>query len=183
MASAGMSKIELRRKFDEIFCELLPRLYRRAVAVSGSPEAAEDALHDAYLKLAAHPQRMLDHPEPYAYAFAAVVNLVRDEWRKRKRQATPADPRQLLADSHTNSWDGGIRLREAEMETMRMLTRLSTKQAAVVLLVDVDGFTIDQTARALGLHRGTVSRTRARALRKLRDLLTEPVTRSGGAPR
>ena len=66
------------------FCELLPRLYRRAVLLVGDG-SAEDAAHEVYLKLAAHPLRVLDHPQPYAYVIATLVSVVRDERRRLKR--------------------------------------------------------------------------------------------------
>lgn len=166
-ARAGWEHEGSRSEFDEVFCRLLPRLYRRAVAVTGSPEAAEEALHDAYLRLATRPDRMLNHPEPYAYAFATVLNTARDTWRRRRREEPLAEP----ADLTRSGWDGGIGTREAELETLRLLARLTPRQAGVVLLVDVDGFTLDQAAQALGLHRGTIARTRTRALRKLREQL------------
>src|SRR3954451_1326816 len=46
--------------------------------------------------------------------------------------------------------------------------RPATGEAAAVLLVDLDGYTIGQAAGILRVHRGTVSRARTRALRKLR---------------
>ena len=62
-------------------------------------------------------------------------------------------------------------MREAEWEATRLLGRLSERQAAAVLLVDLDGYTIDQAADILKVHRGTVSRARARALAALRTLV------------
>ncbi|MEZ0091971.1 RNA polymerase sigma factor [Streptacidiphilus sp. EB129] len=156
---------ELRSSFDDAFCALLSRLYRRAAMLAGA-HAAEDAVHEVYLKLAAAPQRLLTHPQPYAYAFSALVSVVRDEYRRGGRRALTAELAQTsaaLAD-----WDGGVEERTAELEAVRLLGRLTVRQAATVILVDLDGYTIDQAAEILGLHRGTVSRSRARALDKLR---------------
>ncbi|BFU47283.1 RNA polymerase sigma factor [Krasilnikovia sp. MM14-A1004] len=162
MGDRGIEVFGSRRKeFDDLFCELLPRLYRRAVVVSGDPEAAQDALHEAYLKLARHPQRLVEHPEPFAYAMVTVINVLRDEWRRRRRYLLRAEP-QEIGD------DGGLGWQDARRETVRMLAMLTPRQAAVVLLVDVDGYTIDQAAGVLGVHRGTVARLRRRALDKLR---------------
>jgi RNA polymerase sigma-70 factor (ECF subfamily) len=157
-----------RGEFDRTFEELLPRLYRRALALADNRQAAEDALHDAYLKLVAHPERLTGHPAPYAYAFAAVVSVLRDGWRRRQREIPFDDVAELAVGQHA---DGGATAWEAERETVRLLAQLTAKQAAIVLLIDVDGLTIDQAAEALGLHRGTVSRSRGRALDKLRSLL------------
>ncbi|MFI5896257.1 RNA polymerase sigma factor [Actinoplanes sp. NPDC051513] len=164
-----------RSRFDETFCELLPRLYRRAAMISGDRQAAEDALQDTYVKLAGRPDRLIGHPQPYAYAFTVMLNILRDGWRRNRRQV-------LSADVERGSWDGGIADLESSLEATQLLGTLTGRQAAIVLLVDVDGLTLDQTAEVLGVHRGTVARTRGRALRKLRGVLArnDDANRGGG---
>ncbi|MET7303728.1 RNA polymerase sigma factor [Embleya sp. NPDC005575] len=152
--------------FDALFCGLLPRLYRRAVLLAGEG-SAEDAVHETYLKLARRPDRLLGHPEPYAYAFRALVSVTRDMWRARSRQVLLPEPPEPGERAQSAAGDA-IARREAEWEAVRMLGSLPAKQAAAVLLVDLDGYTIDQAAEILGVHRGTVSRSRERALTRLR---------------
>lgn len=170
--------------FDDAFCELLNRLYRRAAMLAGSRQSAEDAVHEVYLKLAARPQSFLAHPEPYAYAFSALLSVIRDGWRRERRHVLVEDV-EFTGDPGTTGagtqWDdGGLERRASELETVRLLRLLSVRQAGVVVLVDLDGYTIDQAAEILSLHRGTVSRTRRRALEKLRGALHQRADRSGG---
>jgi RNA polymerase sigma-70 factor (ECF subfamily) len=177
-----------RREFDEAFCALLPRLYRRALTLTGKRQAAEDALHDTYLKLARHPDRMVRHPEPYAYAFATVLSVLRDGWRRRSREVLfddVADVRSAYPAplNGTGGWDGGVGVREAEWETLRLLAALTPRQAAIVLLVDVDGYTLDQVAALIGRHRGTVARIRDRALKKLRGVVQATAMTAVGGDR
>lgn len=162
--------MEGRSEFDEVFRELWPRLYRRTVAVTGSRELTEEALRGAYVRLAARPERLLGHPEPYAYAFATVINVVQESWRRRRRGD---DFSELPSLESTGGW---MRVREAELG---LLAELTPRQAGVVLLVDLDGFTLEQAAHALGLPRGTIAITRTRALRKLRHLLRKGKTPYG----
>lgn len=157
--------------FDELFCALLPRLYRRAALISGHAHTAEDCVHEAYLKLAAHPDRLLSHPEPYAYAFTAMQSALRDARRRDRKHAPLAGPPAVQAGA--GSWDGGIPRRTAELEAVRLLRHLSHRQACAVVLVDLDGYTIDQAAEILRVHRGTVARSRGRALERLRELLSD----------
>ncbi|MFE7542158.1 RNA polymerase sigma factor [Streptomyces platensis] len=170
--------------FDEVFCGLLPRLYRRAVMLAGSRQSAEDVVHEAYLKLAARPQRFLAHPEPYAYAFTAVLNVARDAYRKDRRQVL-VDGLEGVEEAGTGGgiggapggapggWDGGVERRQSEIEAVRLLGKLSHRQAGIVILVDLDGYTIDQAAKIMKVHRGTAARHRARALDRLRGYLVE----------
>lgn len=167
--------------FDEVFCGLLPRLYRRAVMLAGSRQSAEDVVHEAYLKLARRPQRFLAHPEPYAYAFTAVLSVARDAHRKDRRQVLVDGMTEVeetgaggaAAGAWPGGWDGGVERRQAEIEAVRLLGKLSHRQAGIVILVDLDGYTLDQAAKIMKVHRGTAARHRARALDRLRAFLVE----------
>jgi RNA polymerase sigma factor (sigma-70 family) len=181
----------LTASFNEAFCELLTRLYKRAVMLTGTRQYAEDAVHEAYLKLAARPDRFLAHPEPYAYAFAALLSVVRDAWRRERRQVLLPDVEPQSGaggsgwDVGSSAWDGGLARRASELEAVRLLRHLSVRQAGVVILVDLDGYTIDQAAEILDIHRGTVSRSRKRALEKLRHVMAdrdEPSAPGPGRP-
>lgn len=153
-------------RFDVLFAELLPRLYKRAVLLAGT-DAAEDAVHEVYLKLVRHPNRVLDHNQPYAYLIATLVSVVRDDWRHNRRWVPVAE-----VPDHADV-TGVAEVWEAHWQAAWLLRQLSPGQAAAVLLVDLDGYTIDEAAAVLRVHRGTVSRSRARALAALRDLLKD----------
>jgi RNA polymerase sigma-70 factor (ECF subfamily) len=153
-------------RFDDLFCDLLPRLYRRAVLVIGDG-SAQDAVHEVYLKLAVRPERVLDHPLPYGYLIATLVSVVRDDLRRRRRIFPMADVPERADDGEF------VDTSEARWQAAWLLRHLSPGQAAAVLLVDLDGYTIDEAAAVLQVHRGTVSRARRRALAALRELMKD----------
>jgi RNA polymerase sigma factor (sigma-70 family) len=163
-AAVPTSFAEIAARFDQIFCELLPRLYRRAVLLVGH-DAAEDVVHDAYLKLSARPRGLVGHPEPYAYAFSALVSVSRDGRRRGRRQ--------IVTDAVPDGGYDAFEMASAGWQAHWLLAKLTTRQAAAVVLVDLDGYTLDQAAAILGVHRGTVSRARSRALAALRNLMKE----------
>ncbi|MCG6495961.1 RNA polymerase sigma factor [Kitasatospora sp. A2-31] len=149
---------------------MLPRLHRAAASLTGNPFAAGDIVHDAYLRIARRPERFLDHPQPYAYAFTIMANILRDQWRReRRRPFVPEPPEGVRVDAQPCG--GGFGELQAHWEVVRLLRHLTAKQARVVLLVDVDGYSIDEAAALLGVHRSTLAVTRRRALRHLRTLL------------
>jgi RNA polymerase sigma factor (sigma-70 family) len=150
--------------FDETFCGLLPTLYRRAALLTTLGDA-EDCVHEVYLRLQRRPAGFLEHPQPYAYAFRVLINVLRDS-RRRSRRHVPA-----MAELEEKSTGDEFEYRESEWQVAWLMRNLTTKQAAAVLLVDLDGCTIDQAAQILRVHRGTVSRSRARALDLLRAML------------
>ncbi|WP_344328987.1 RNA polymerase sigma factor [Kitasatospora putterlickiae] len=163
-----------------MFTELLPRLHRAAARLLGSPFGAGDVVHEAYLRIARRPARFLVHPRPYAYAFTAMVNVVRDDWRRDRRRLVPFE---ALEDFEV--LDGGEAGGQAELqahwEVVRLLGCLTAKQARAVLLVDLDGYGLEEAAALLGVHRSTLALTRRRALERLRTVLERERETADGA--
>lgn len=162
--------------FNRVFTDLLPRLQQAAVMLTGSPVTAGDVVHDAYLRIARRPERFLGHPQPYAYAFTTMVNLLRDQWRRdRRRIPLPGLPELAEAVERGRSAldppPGGVAELQARWEVLRLLGFLTAKQARVVVLVDLDGYSVDEAAELLGLHRSTLAVTRRRAHGRLRAIL------------
>ncbi|MEV0532934.1 RNA polymerase sigma factor [Kitasatospora sp. NPDC050463] len=159
-------------EFNRVFTDLLPRLRRAAVTLTGSRIAADDVVHDAYLRIARRPERFLGHPQPYAYVFTTMANLVRDQWRRERRRVLLSEP---VPDDHASvdPRGGGLGELLARWEVVRLLSCLTAKQARVVQLVDLDGYSVDEAAALLGLHRSTLAVTRRRALARLRVVLED----------
>lgn len=160
---------------------MLPRLRRAAASLTGSPSTADDIVHDAYLRIARRPARFLAHPQPYAYAFTTMANIVRDQWRRERRRPVVPD----RAEGERTAADpagGGLADLHARWEVARLLRCLTAKQARAVALVDLDGYTVDEAAALLGVHRSTLAVTRRRALARLRAAV-ERERSVGGGPR
>ncbi|MET8623912.1 RNA polymerase sigma factor [Kitasatospora sp. NPDC004669] len=159
-----------------MFTDLLPRLHQAAAMLTGSQLAAGDVVHDAYLRIARSPERFLSHPQPYAYVFTTMTNILRDQWRReRRRLALPEVPDPAEAAERGRSAldprSGGMAELQARWEVIRLLGFLTAKQARAVVLVDLDGYSVDEAAELLGLHRSTLAVTRRRAHGRLRAVL------------
>ncbi len=154
-------------EFDEAFTAVMPRLRRRLLVLTGNPHDADDLLQETYLRLSrrARARTLTRQQQPYAYTCAAALNLLRDLWRHPSRQERCTD---RLPE---HGWDGGFAGREAEAVTAALLRGLSPKEAAAVILVDLEGLTHDMAGERLGAHRGTVQRNRMRGLAKIRAAL------------
>ncbi|MFF2074114.1 RNA polymerase sigma factor [Kitasatospora sp. NPDC058162] len=162
--------------FNRVFTELLPRLQQAAAMLTGSPLAAGDVVHDAYLRIARRPERFLGHPQPYAYVFTTMTNILRDQWRRERRRAALRELPESAeaAGGGRPAFDpspGGMAELQARWEVVRLLGFLTVKQARAVVLVDLDGYSVDEAAELLGLHRSTLAVTRRRAHGRLRAVL------------
>ncbi|MFC9730794.1 sigma-70 family RNA polymerase sigma factor [Streptomyces roseolus] len=154
---------DVRARFDALFTRLLPALYRRSHSLSGARHLAEDAVHETYLKLAARPGALLDHAHPHAYACSALLSVTRDAWRREQRMVPTGEWHIEPAAREEGTED-----RLAELMALHLLRSLTERQAQAVILVDIEGHTLDEAARLLGVHRGTVAQFRRRALERLR---------------
>lgn len=71
-------------EFDAAFTALMPRLRHRLIALTGNPHDADDLLQETYLRLSrrARARTLARQQQPYAYACATALNLLRDHWRR-----------------------------------------------------------------------------------------------------
>lgn len=106
--------------------------------------------------------------DPWAYARHILVNLRIDGWRRTRREvlAAPAD----LPDPTTPDHAAAVTARNT---VVRALARLPVAQRRVVVLRHLLDLTEPQVARELGISVGTVKSHNARALSRLRDILSE----------
>jgi RNA polymerase sigma-70 factor (ECF subfamily) len=134
------------------------QVYRGLVALGARPDEAEDALHDAFVK-------GLERDEigsPAGWLF--VVALRR--WRRRRWRESLFRPfGQQESPAAADAFE-----RIALFDCLR---RLPSRQREVLVARYVVGLSQDETARALGVARGTVAATGTQAARKLRTLMEE----------
>ena len=111
-------------EFDAIYRTHASSLKRVAFLLTGSNAAAEDAVHEVFLRCA---DRLDDLDHPLSYLRAAVVNECRKQHRRRQREQSaepPPEAEQLPYET---------------IETLEALSDLSArKRTAVVLRYFVD---------------------------------------------
>jgi RNA polymerase sigma-70 factor (ECF subfamily) len=153
-----------RYAFDELFHRHKRQLHRLARLTSRSPEDAEDALQDAMLSAHRGAGSFRHDAAVRSWLHRIVVNASLD--RLRRAKAHPTTP---LQDVHP------VSDRTAQVETailvQRALMRLPVEQRAAVVAVDMQGYSIADTARLLGVPEGTVKSRCARARARLAEML------------
>ncbi len=160
--------------------EYAPRVYGLLKAQCRDAELAEEITQSVFCTLAVK----LTGSEGYAeqgkfeaWVFRIAVNRLRDEVRRRRRQAVNVDHSAL--DGRAGHPADGPR-DETEGSRSRALRdaieRLSPADRQIIEYRYVGGLSFRQMADLLGEPLGTVLARQHRALRKLRDLL------EGGAP-
>ena len=140
------------------------QLHRLARLTTRSAEDAEDALQDAMLSAHRGAGAFRHDAAVGSWLHRIVVNACLDRLRRTKAHPTVAARRRLpVAD------------RTAQVETaivvQRALMRLPVEQRAAVVAVDMQGYSVADTAALLGVAEGTVKSRCARARARLAELL------------
>lgn len=155
-----------RFAFEELFYRYQPQLYRLARITSRCPDDARDALQDAMLSAHCNAARFRHDCSVSSWLHRIVVNACLD--RLRRHKAHPTTP--LDGTAAGCIADPASRVVTA-IVVERALMRLPVDQRAAVVAVDMQGFSIAETARLLGVPEGTVKSRCARARTKLAGAL------------
>jgi RNA polymerase sigma-70 factor (ECF subfamily) len=155
--------------FSELVRRHQSRLWAVAIRTLGDREEAADAVQDALLSAYRAAGSFRGDAKVSTWLHRIVVNACLD--RVRRQQARPTVP--LPEDDRHPAAGDAIANRELATDLDRALAVLPAEQRAAVVLVDAQGYPLDEVSRLLGVPLGTVksrcSRGRARLAVLLRD--------------
>jgi RNA polymerase sigma-70 factor (ECF subfamily) len=169
------------QQLEHILASGRPSLYRRAYRILGNAADAEDAVQDALLAAHTHLHQFRGQSQISTWLTAIVLNCARLQLRRRLRHVQvsldectadlqPVSVSERLADHRPNPED---ECTESELSTRltHLHTYLSPTLRRTFQLRDVDGLSIRETARILGVPIGTVKAQSARARKRLKELM------------
>ncbi len=164
----------MREQLQAIYEEHRQGLFSLALSVTRKPELAEDAVHDAIVRLCRTKAR--PKGDPVGYVFAAVRNAAIDITRHRKArpEATNRDAALFLFRPDDGPAAPDVAA-EAELaqRAMAAIDALPEKQREVIVLRLVAGLKFEQIAATLDLPLGTVTTRYRRTIFALREQLDE----------
>jgi RNA polymerase sigma-70 factor, ECF subfamily len=171
---------EAAQQLEQILAGGLPPLYIRAYRILGNTADAEDAVQDALLAAYTHVDQFRGRSQISTWLTAIVLNSARMRLRRRIRRVhvsldevsgelQPLSASERLADHRPNPENEFI---ESELKTRltHLHRRLSPTLRRTFELRDVEGRSIRETARILGVPAGTVKAQSARARKRLKEL-------------
>jgi RNA polymerase sigma-70 factor, ECF subfamily len=133
------------------------------------PEEAADALQDAFISAFRAAGSFRAESQVTTWLHRIVVNACLD--RVRRRQARPTVPLPEAGPSEPMTPGDAMADRETSLVVRNALTELSEDQRVPILLVDVEGYSVAETAKMLGIAEGTVKSRCARGRAKLAKVL------------
>lgn len=160
--------------FTELVHRHRDRLWAVAVRTMGDTGEAEDALQDALISAFRRADQFRGDAQVTTWLHRIVVNACLDRLRRRKARPTSPLPESDAPDTGLPEADDLIEQRETQLVIAEALAELPEEQRAAILLVDVEGWPIEDAARMLDCPPGTVksrcSRGRAKLAKRLGDL-------------
>jgi RNA polymerase sigma-70 factor (ECF subfamily) len=155
--------------FNELVRRHRDRMWAVALRTVRDPEEAADALQDAFISAFRAAGNFRAESQVTTWLHRIVVNACLDRIRRRQARPTvplpetgqyePAMPRDSMAD------------RETRLVIKEALAQLPEDQRMPIVLVDVEGYSVAETATMLGIAEGTVKSRCARGRVKLAKVL------------
>jgi RNA polymerase sigma-70 factor (ECF subfamily) len=148
---------DLTQLFNQYYASLVRMIYRR----TGDRDRAEDLAQETFARAVSAPP---DNPRPWLFAVA--LNLVREDGR---RASTRGRRLELLRNESDGPAPGPDAEFDRNEDTARVRAALATlkERDREALLLKAEGFDYDEIAATLGLAKGAVGTTLARARRRL----------------
>ena len=177
MTAAERSDAELLRAhvggedgaFEELVRRHRDRMWAVALRTTRDREEAADGLQDALISAYRAAGSFRGESAVTTWLHRIVVNACLDRMRRRQTRATlqlpeegphePADTRDRVAE------------RDTRMVVEAALGQLPPEQRAAIVLVDIEGWSVAETAGMLGVPEGTVKSRCARGRARLAVLL------------
>jgi RNA polymerase sigma-70 factor (ECF subfamily) len=158
-----------QQAFAELVRRHRDRMWAVALRTVRDPDEAADALQDAFLSAFRSAGSFRGQAQVSTWLHRIVVNACLDRIRRRQSRPTvplpdvgpgePAAPRDAMAE------------RETQLAVGEALDALPFEQRAAIVLVDVEGYSVMETAALLGIAEGTVKSRCARGRARMAVLL------------
>jgi RNA polymerase sigma-70 factor (ECF subfamily) len=158
-----LSDVTVVDDLETMFRAHYGRLVRALTLVSGSQEAAADAVQEAFVKAHLHWRRVQRYDDPVGWIRRVAINKLRDENRRQGRKNKAVERLQGELRTDGVQWSDGA-------DAGALLAELPRQQRLAMALFYVEGLSVAEVAETLEISEGAVrfhlhqGRTRLRGL-------------------
>ncbi len=167
--------------FGTLFTRHRDRLWAVALRTTGDPEEAADALQDAMVSAFRRAESFRGEAAVTTWLHRIVVNACLDRLRRRQVRSAAALPEDVEVHTRTDPTAPGAAAPEDPAEAavrtdrgrriMAALAQLPVDQRAALVLVDMEGYSVEEAAAVLEVAPGTVKSRCSRGRARLVPLL------------
>jgi RNA polymerase sigma-70 factor (ECF subfamily) len=153
--------------FGELVRRHRDRMWAVALRTLRDPEEAADALQEAFISAFRAAGSFRAESQVTTWLHRIVVNACLDRIRRRR----PTSPLPEIGPNEPAVPRDAMSERETQLAVQAALAQIPAEQRAAIVLVDVEGYSVAETAAILGVAEGTVKSRCARGRAKLAVLL------------
>lgn len=160
---------EEKSKFEQLYINYKNIMYYTAMRILKDSHSAEDAVHQAFLRVINHLDKIniKDCHKTKAFLVVIVENISIDMYRKRKKEnTTPFDEITIYEDKSNN-----ISNFEQKNDIYDAIKKLPIIYSSVIRLKFSQGYTDKEIANILNISEDNVRQRIARGKKKLEKLL------------
>jgi len=174
--TSQIDQVEVRRQQFVVLTDgIKTELYNFALRLTGSREEAEDLLQESYFKAYKYFHQLRDQDKFKEWIFQITANQFKNFLRKKKKENT------FYQDDSEHQFNEPEKVfrnpdelcyqRDRSVTVQKALEMISPKMRSVLVLFEIEGYSIEEVADTLRISRGTVKSRLHYARRKLREIL------------
>jgi RNA polymerase sigma-70 factor, ECF subfamily len=163
MTAARTSERITDSEFEAFYLRTSRTLHGYLSRLTRDPATAEEVLQEAYIRMINLPV-MEDLPRK-AYLYKTATNILRDRWRKQKREQAWFELTRVSEEVHHNL--------SLPVDMATVLDQLSPQERAVLWLAHVEELSHREISAVLGVKEKSVRVMVFRAREKAKELLTK----------
>ena len=167
-----MVKAGDRGAFDELMRRHEDRVFAICLRILRQREAALDAVQDTFLTVFRKAGQFRGESAFSTWVYRVAVNTCYDQIRKTKRRRT--DPLPETHDPADPSAEEAIESVGLRPDLNAALAQIPSEFRAAIVLVDVEGLSVAESAAILEVAEGTIKSRLHRGRRQLAEILGNP---------
>ncbi len=163
-----------KEAFSVLFARHQNQLWAVALRTVRNPSDASDVLQDAMVSAFRRASSFRGDSAVLTWMYRIVVNAGLDRLRRnavRRTEPLPEDADRDATMSVASTSDDSLLARETRADIARALDAINADQRAAIILVDMEGYSVDEAARLLGCAPGTIKSRCSRGRARLAPLL------------
>lgn len=185
-------KLHDEQALDQLIATYGARIYHLALRYTRNPEDAEEVLQDVYLKIYTKIDTFREEERfaPWIYKIAVNTALMKLRQRKRQRRDSEIPIEEWIPQSSADTLAGlanlstlpDYALLRSELKSLitRCLDELPETHRTVIVLRDIEGLSLEETARVLNISVPAVKSRLHRARLFIQDVIVRALGKQSG---
>ena len=173
-AGAWLGSHAEENKFEQLYLAYRQVMFYAANSILKDPAMAEDAVHQAFIRILNHMGKIGEVHCPQTRSFVVIIvrNVAINLYNSRKKQlALSLDELAEWTPDEAASPSDELEAKEGSLHLAQLMARLPDGYRSVLLLKYDNGYSTAEIASMLGLTEENVKKCLQRARKKLQEIL------------